>query len=74
MDLHERISLLEAQVRYLAEHAQVRLPAFRALAQSSVPVDVQQLVAAGDKLAAIKRYRELTGADLSAAKKIIDSL
>jgi ribosomal protein L7/L12 len=72
-DIYERVALLEAQVRYLSERVQVQLPDFRALAQSQVPAEVQQLIASGNKIAAIKAYREATGADLATAKKVVDS-
>lgn len=73
-DLHERVALLEAQVRYLSQRMQIALPDFRALAQSQIPVEVQQLAASGKKIEAIKAYREATGADLATAKKVVDSL
>jgi ribosomal protein L7/L12 len=42
----------------------------------SEPVDAEviRLARAGRKLEAIKRHRELTGADLAEAKSVIDSL
>ena len=36
--------------------------------------EIVALVAAGNKLEAIKRYRELTGADLATAKQAVDQL
>ena len=36
--------------------------------------DIVALVQAGNKLEAIKRYRELTGADLATAKQAVDQL
>lgn len=41
---------------------------------AGVPADVLELARAGDKLHAIKRYRELTGVDLAHARQVIDSL
>ena len=38
------------------------------------PADVIGLVAADQKIHAIRRYRELTGAGLREAKAVIDSL
>jgi ribosomal protein L7/L12 len=72
-ELYERISLLEAQVRYLSERLQVQLPDFRAMAQSQLTPEIQQLIASGNKIGAIKAYREATGCDLATAKKVIDS-
>ena len=39
-----------------------------------IPADVIGLVAAGQKIRAIKRYRELTGVELKEARVIIDRL
>jgi ribosomal protein L7/L12 len=41
---------------------------------SGVPADVLELVRAGQKLAAMKRYRELTGVGVAQAKQVIDDL
>ena len=41
---------------------------------AGVPADVLELARAGKKLDAIKRYRELTGADIAHAREVIDSL
>jgi ribosomal protein L7/L12 len=72
-ELYERVALLEAQVRYLSERTQIPLPDFRAVAQSQLTPQIQQLIANGDKIAAIKAYREATGCDLATAKKVIES-
>jgi ribosomal protein L7/L12 len=51
------------------------LAAGRAAApRDGIPADVIGLVAAGQKIRAIKRYRELTGVGLKEAKVIIDGL
>ena len=42
--------------------------------RDDIPADVIGLVAAGQKIRAIKRYRELTGVELKEAKGIIDRL
>lgn len=44
------------------------------LSRDDIPADVIELAAAGKKIHAIKRYRELTGAGLREAKDVIDSL
>ena len=72
-ELYERVALLEAQIRYLSERTQIPLPDFRAIAQSQLTPEVQQLIASGNKIAAIKAYREQTGCDLATAKKVIES-
>ncbi|MDT4915341.1 MAG: hypothetical protein QOI15_1897 [Pseudonocardiales bacterium] len=72
-ELYERVSLLEAQLHYLSERTGIPLPDFRAVAQSQLSPQVQQLIASGDKIAAIKAYRQSTGCDLATAKKVIES-
>jgi ribosomal protein L7/L12 len=42
--------------------------------RDDIPADVIRLVVAGQKIRAIKRYRELTGVELKEAKGIIDRL
>jgi hypothetical protein len=42
--------------------------------RDDIPADVTDLVAAGKKIQAIKRYRALTGAGLRDAKNVIDGL
>ncbi|HUC26325.1 MAG TPA: hypothetical protein VMA73_26785 [Streptosporangiaceae bacterium] len=42
--------------------------------RDDIPADVTDLVAAGKKVQAIKRYRALTGAGLRDAKNVIDGL
>jgi ribosomal protein L7/L12 len=44
------------------------------LTPDDMPADVISLVAAGKKIQAIKRYRDLTGVGLKEAKTTIDSL
>ena len=41
---------------------------------TSVSADVLELARAGKKIEAIKRYRELTGADMAQAREAIDNL
>ena len=45
-----------------------------ALSRDDVPADVIGLVAAGQKIHAVRRYRELTGVGLREAKAVIGSL
>jgi ribosomal protein L7/L12 len=72
-ELYERVALLEAQIRYLSERTQIPLPDFRAVAQSQLTPEIQQLITNGDKIAAIKAYREQTGCDLATAKRVVES-
>jgi ribosomal protein L7/L12 len=45
-----------------------------AVSRDDIPAEVVNLVAAGRKIQAVRRCRELTGASLQEAKVIIDSL
>ncbi len=72
-DVYERLAQLEAQVRYLSERTGIPLPDFRAVAGSALSPEIQAAIAKGDKINAIKLYREATGCDLATAKKAIDA-
>lgn len=52
----------------------VPMPDLPELARSQVSAHVQQLLASGNKIAAIKAYRDETNVDLPTASRIIDSL
>lgn len=78
--LEERIHRLEATVSRqqqiiaeLAKLADLPAPELRELTpEDSLPDEVRALLDRGKEIAAIKRYRELTGAGLRAAKETID--
>jgi large subunit ribosomal protein L7/L12 len=75
--INRRLELLEQQVRLLSERAGVPCPTFASEAPSQfggVPAEVVALARGGKAIAAIKLYRELTGAGLREAKDVIDSL
>jgi hypothetical protein len=73
-DIYERLGVLEHLVRHLYEKTGVPLPDLQTLAQSQVSAAVQQLLAAGDKMGAIKAYRAEANVDLPTASKFIESL
>jgi hypothetical protein len=73
-DVYERLGVLEQLVQHLYEKTGVPMPDLRALAQTQVSPAVQQLVASGKTIEAIKVYKAETGADLATAKRIIESL
>ena len=62
-----RLAALERKVDALVDHLGVVVP------QPTYP-EVQRLAAAGQQVAAIKRYREETGADLVTAKNAVDEI
>jgi ribosomal protein L7/L12 len=76
--INRRLALLEQQVRLLSETAGVPCPTFASdvgsTAHGGVPAEVVSLKRAGNAIAAIKLFRELTGASLREAKEVIDSL
>ena len=73
-DVYERLGELEFLVRHLYERTGVPIPELQSLARTQVSAHVQQLVASGDKIGAIKAYRAEAGVDLATASKVIDSL
>jgi large subunit ribosomal protein L7/L12 len=76
--INRRLALLERQVRLLSERVGVPCPTFASdvatAGHGGVPAEVVSLARAGNAIAAIKLYRELTGAGLREAKDVIDSL
>jgi ribosomal protein L7/L12 len=79
--LYRRLALLEQQVRLLSERLGVPCPTFGSdvgatsgVLEGGVPSEVVALARAGNAIAAIKLYRELTGAGLREAKDVVDSL
>ena len=67
-----RIRRLEAQVALLSEKLGVPLEEIGA--GSGVPQEVVALAQSGNKIQAIKLYRELTGVGLAEAKDVVDGI
>ena len=63
--LHTRLDRIERQLKALLDHLQVELP-------DDGLGEVRRLAQAGEKIQAIKRYRELTGASLVEAKNFVE--
>ena len=82
LHINRRLVLLEQQVRLLSARAGVPCPTFasdvgttaRGQLDGGVPAEVVALARSGNAIAAIKLYRELTGAGLREAKDVVDSL
>jgi ribosomal protein L7/L12 len=78
--INRRLGLLEEQVRTLSEALGVPCPTFPSDSGDmrqpggGVPAEVVSLARSGNAIAAIKLWREITGADLREAKAIVDSL
>ena len=73
-DVYERLGQLEQLVQYLYEKTGVSMPDPQTLARTQVSDRVRQLLAAGNKMGAIKAYRDETNVDLATASRTIDSL
>ncbi len=80
--IYRRLALLEQQVRLLSDRLGVPCPTFGSdvgatpagQLEGGVPFEVVALARAGNAIAAIKLFRELTGAGLREAKEVVDSL
>jgi hypothetical protein len=73
-DVYERLGQLEQLVQYVYEKTGVPMPDPQTLARTQVSDRVRQLLAAGNKMGAIKAYRDETNVDLATASRTIDSL
>jgi ribosomal protein L7/L12 len=68
--IFKRVQRIEAQLVLLSERAGIPFedPA------SSVPPEVLELARNGDRMGAIKKYRELTGASMAEAQEIVEAV
>jgi ribosomal protein L7/L12 len=73
-DIYERLGTLEQLVRHLYEKTGVPMPDLQALARHEVSDNVRQLLAAGNKIAAIKAYRDEMNVDLASATRVVEAL
>lgn len=73
--LTRRVIELEEAVEFLARRTGIAPEELARVAPGLVPPqEVLDLLAEGKEVAAIKRYREITGADLVEAKLSVDAL
>jgi ribosomal protein L7/L12 len=68
----KRLDHLEEQLKRIANAGGVQYATYAET--NDVPDEVVQLAQAGDRLGAIKRLRELTGANFGQATEIVDAL
>ncbi|WP_071288159.1 hypothetical protein [Mycolicibacterium llatzerense] len=73
-DIYERLGVLEQLVRHLYAQTGIPVPDVRSMAQSQVSNRVLELLASGNKIAAVKAYRDEAGVDLPTATRVIESL
>ena len=72
-ELYQRIARLEYLVQNLYAHNGISAPTESAIESGgALSPEVQQEMAAGNTIGAIKRYREETGVGLAEAKAAID--
>lgn len=68
--IFKRLQGIEDQLAILSEKAGV--PYERAA--DGAPAEVVELARSGDRMGAIKKYRELTGADMDQAREVVEGL
>jgi ribosomal protein L7/L12 len=68
--IFERLRAIEKQLALLSEKAGVPYD----VASEETPEEVVALVEAGDRMGAIRKYRELTGAGMDVAQEAISKL
>jgi ribosomal protein L7/L12 len=68
--IFERLRAIEAQLTVLSEKAGVPYE----VASQNAPAEVVELVGSGDRMGAIRKYRELTGAGMEEAQEAIAKL
>ncbi|MGZ8808897.1 MAG: hypothetical protein ACXWZ0_18285 [Mycobacterium sp.] len=73
-DIYERLGALEQLVRHLYERTGVPMPDMQAIARNEISARVRELVAAGNKIGAIKAYRDEMNVDLATATRVVESL
>ena len=82
--LEQRLAAIEHQLRLVSDRLGIPCPPFPSefgpppgfggSPFGGLPPDVVELARSGNALAAIKRYREITGASLAEAKDAIDRI
>ena len=74
-ELERRLGAIEQQLAVLSQRLGVPYGAGTPVgAFGGMPLDIVELARSGNKLEAIKRYRELTGVGLKEAKDAIEAL
>jgi ribosomal protein L7/L12 len=71
LEIKQRLAQLELRVQQLFEHLDLE-PRESDPGDAAADPEIQDLLAKGNELQAVKRYRELTGAGLGEAKEAID--
>ena len=72
LEIQERLALVESRLQQLFEHLNLRPQEDAGEADPAQDPEIQDLVAKGNDAQAVKRYRELTGADAEEAQRAIE--
>jgi len=72
LEIQERLALVESRLQQLFEHLNLRPQEDAGEADPAQDPEIQDLVAKGNDAQAVKRYRELTGADAEQARRAIE--
>jgi ribosomal protein L7/L12 len=74
LEIKQRLALIEARLQQLFEHLDIapRESAEGGELDPSQDPEIQDLLAKGNQVQAVKRYRELTGAGISEAQRAIE--
>jgi ribosomal protein L7/L12 len=75
LELEQRLALIETRLEQLFEHLDLapRAPAESGELDPNEDPEIQDLLAKGNTVQAVKRYRELTGVGIAEAQRAIDS-
>ena len=75
LELEQRLALIETRLEQLFEHLNLapRAPAESGELDPNEDPEIQDLLAKGNTVQAVKRYRELTGVGIAEAQRAIDS-
>ena len=71
-EIQQRLALVESRLQQLFEHLNLRPQEEAGGADPAQDPEIQDLVAKGNEVQAVKRYRELTGADAEEAQRAIE--
>ena len=71
-EIQQRLALVESRLQQLFEHLNLRPQEDAGGADPAQDPEIQDLVAKGNEVQAVKRYRELTGADAEEAQRAIE--
>jgi ribosomal protein L7/L12 len=75
LEIEQRLALIETRLEQLFEHLDLAPPAPAESGELDPNEDpeIQDLLAKGNTVQAVKRYRELTGVGIAEAQRAIDS-